>query len=112
MNCSFCGKELDELDRGWHYPTGLGPAMLDNGTCFTCEFWREQSLDRSNALVVGGTQYRLGPEDARDMRGFSGNRWTIEFLDGSGVVTSTNLWCQGKVPAAWLPMLPDSARFL
>jgi hypothetical protein len=65
-------------------------------------------------VVVKGCHYIIGaekPTTPRSWRGFGGDRYHIRFNDGREVV-STNLWCQGPIPAQFREQLPDNAEFV
>ena len=74
-------------------------------------YWREQISDRSNAVVINGVHYRIGPGNAGEFRGFGGRQYDIEFLDGRRV-TTRNLWYQGPIPPKYLIQIPDNARWV
>jgi hypothetical protein len=79
-------------------------------------FWQRLIEKRNNPshVVVKGTHYQIGPEDPsirRQWRAFHGDRYNIKFNDGR-TATSTNLWCQGTIPAAFREQLPDNAEFV
>ncbi|GLX06736.1 hypothetical protein [Microbispora sp. NBRC 16548] len=62
-------------------------------------------------LVVNGEHYAICDEDAPGFRGYGGRRFDVQFHDGR-TVTTTNLWCQGTVPAQFRHLYPDNARFV
>lgn len=78
-------------------------------------YWQKliDSRESPNHVVVNSTHYMIGPEDStpRRWRGFGGDRYVIQFSD-SRRVTSTNLWCQGTIPAQFREQLPDNAEFI
>ena len=110
--CGVCGEFVGEDENP------LTPEMLDHGYCYSCAFWLkhfEQDKTRPEAIVVDGVHYIVGSEDGpgyTPCRGFGGTRFEIEFLDGRETVVSTNLWCQGDIPAGWRKLFPDTARFI
>ena len=78
-------------------------------------YWKPLVENRNDPdhVVVNGTHYTGGPEQPatpRHRRGFGGDRYNIKFHDGREV-TSTNLWCQGTIPAQFREQLPDNAEF-
>lgn len=73
-------------------------------------YWRDQLRDRSNAVVINGVHYRIGPPGG-EFRGFGGRRYDIEYLDGRRVTTH-NLWYQGPIPPKYLDQIPDNARWV
>jgi hypothetical protein len=79
-------------------------------------YWDQQvDAEPAKRVVVDGTHYRLGPDrksGAKDMKGFAGRRWEIEYLDGRPSVATNDLWYQGKIPEKYRPLLPDNARFI
>lgn len=79
-------------------------------------FWQPHIEKRNDPdhVVVKGVHYIIGAEDPsikRNWRGFGGDRYHIKFHDGRTVV-STNLWCQGPIPARFREQLPDNAEFV
>ena len=75
-------------------------------------YWRDQLSDRSNAVVINGVHYRIGPANGNPLnRGFGGRQYGIEFLDGRRV-TTRNLWYQGPIPPKYLIQIPDNARWV
>lgn len=86
------------------------------GTHADKRFWKCLIAERDNPkhVVVKATHYQIGPEDQsirRQWRGFHGDRYNIRFNDGR-TVTSTNMWCQGAIPAQLRDDLPDNAEFV
>jgi hypothetical protein len=78
-------------------------------------FWDRQLADRSNAVVIDHTHYRVLPDGAsgpREMSGFAGRLFRIRYLDDGRVVESRNVWFQGQVPPAYWDRIPDNAVFL
>lgn len=80
------------------------------------EFWNRiiNANDKSSHVIVKGTHYTIGPEDAsirRQWRGFHGDRYVIHFHTGR-TVTTTNLWCQGTISRKYRDELPDNAEFV
>lgn len=105
--CGGCSSEVRRLET--------------DGRCFTCAYWLDQ-IDNEPELraVINGTHYRIEPERGGGYptsgagRGFSGRKQVIRFTDGRTppVVTTTNLWYQGKVPQLFRDRLPDNAEFV
>lgn len=75
------------------------------------DFWDEQLRDRSNAIVINHTHYRIGEENSSLRSGFGGRKYKIEFKDGR-TVTTNNLWYQGVIPPALWNKFPDNAHFV
>lgn len=81
---------------------------------FEQQFWLEQ-LD-GGAIIINGQCYHVGDENTRGMRGFGGDKFTIEFTRNTArynrgqTITTTNLWHNGRVPS-WCNMT-DNARFV
>ena len=82
--------------------------------CFSCNFWAEKVLERDNPDVVriNGVHYHIGEErnGGKQFSGFGGRQFAITFHNGRQV-TSTNLWCQGDIPARFADRLPDNATW-
>lgn len=95
--------------------------------CFSCDFWlgyaarvRNPSMVRVNGIhYVIGDEHLAKPGDTKwspfmhrkEMRGHGGRKFVIHFHDGR-IVETTNLWCQGDIPAQFRDRLPDNATFL
>lgn len=85
--------------------------------CFSCNHWQEMlSLPAerraTDVAIVDHVHYVIEPEEGNPRwRGFGGQKFEIEFLDGRRLCTS-NLWCQGDIPTHWQDKLPDNARFI
>ncbi len=78
-------------------------------------FWNEQASDRSNAVVIGHTHYRIKPDLASsraDCAGYGGQFHRIRMLADGKVIETRNLWYQGVVPPSWRDRLPDDAEFV
>jgi hypothetical protein len=73
--------------------------------------WRDRD-DPAKRVVVDGEHFYICDEiGSRQLRGFGGRRFYIEFFDGRRAET-TNLMHQGTIPARWRERFPDNARFL
>jgi hypothetical protein len=71
--------------------------------------------DNKLAVRIDGACYIIGAENDGGLRGFSGRKFTIEFISGKfkgQIIDTTNLWHQGEIPEELKSMLPDSARFI
>lgn len=84
--------------------------------CYSCKYWKElleEDTKRSphTVAIIDGAHYVIEPEnDSSEFRGFGGDKFEIRFHDGA-VITTTNLWYQSKIPAAWKEKFPDNATF-
>jgi len=80
------------------------------------DFWLVQlNKDDARRVVVNGCHYRLGPDrpdTPKELKGFAGRYWDIEYLDGRPPVVTNDLWYQGKIPEKYRQLLPDNARFV
>lgn len=76
--------------------------------------WTTDPRFGDRVVRVEHKHYLVGPEKpAGGLRGFSGARWCIQWLDESrGLTVTTNLWHQGTIPPEYWDALPDNARFL
>lgn len=108
--CKICGEWEDN-----EFMDDVAKRLHEQALCHTCNFWLEKVEWRDNDRVVryerdDGTRHHMmiGAEDALGMRGFSGQRWVVHFLDGREVV-STNMWYQGEIPERWWDQLPVNA---
>jgi hypothetical protein len=91
-----------------------GESLRKQRLCFSCDFWysKIKIKDESHVVRVGGTHYMISSDNPpqSSYRGFGGARYDIRFHDGREVST-TNLWCQGGIPARFKERLPDNAIF-
>ena len=83
------------------------------------EFWQDRIAKDAEypeeVAIIQGHHYVIGGEKeftgfGRGVRGFSGRKFQIKFFDGR-VVTTTNLWTQGRIPPKFRHQLPDNAEF-
>lgn len=106
VTCKECGK-VEDPNRWFGAEERVALSL-----CFQCEHWHSLWLIRDEARVarIDGKHYIITNEapSYAGSRGFGGARFTIKFFDGRTVV-STNLWCQGTVPAHWASRLPNNA---
>lgn len=110
MKCPLCGKELGEFIHDLEY-------VEERGMCFSCSIWKKRyeelsSLPKYQVAIIDGTYYSIGPEDdtPKSCRGFGGDKFVIRFKDGYEV-TTTNLWCGGKIDDYWQNYLSNNADF-
>jgi hypothetical protein len=75
------------------------------------DYWDMQLEERSDAVVINHTHYRIGSQDAKGTRGFGGREFVIELDDGQ-IIRTTNLWYQGPIPPAYWDRLPNNAKFV
>lgn len=107
----FCCWKCDKVEPG-PYMDSIRSVLLKNKLCHTCNHFHEicdaQGTD-TNHVCINGVVYYIGDEDAKfTMRGFGGAKYVICFNDGR-MVTTTNLWDRGAVPAQWKAEIPDNA---
>ena len=99
--CTKCGKAL--------------PENAIDDLCFECNFWsRHHNNDVKDkdhrCVIANGSHYIIGDEDSKDsFRGFDGAKVSIEFFDGT-VIVSTNFWYQGDIPERFRDIMPDNAE--
>jgi hypothetical protein len=102
-NCELCG----EKEQGSYHPD-IGKL------CFSCWFWTEKIKDKNKpqTVIAKGEMYWIGNEQyTGSFRGFDGRKFIIEFNDGD-IVTTTNLWFNGKIPERFREELKDNAKFI
>ena len=79
------------------------------------QFWTEQLADRTGAVIIGNTHYRIMPDlptSSRDHAGMAGRLYRIRMLATGEVIETRNLWHQGVIPPSWRDRLPDDAEFV
>ena len=92
--------------------------LVKHRECFGCNFWMGliRSFDQKSVVAGDGKaingprgHYCIGRKTVPHyLNGFSGNWWTILFLDGR-VVETCDLWSQGNVPELFWGQLPINA---
>ena len=114
MNCKICGNEIE-----FNFDKQTITKMCKKRLCFDCMFWDEKVLFRKNknpkVFVANGRHYYIGEETEQGFRGFAGHKFKVKFTQDNrkGItVTTTNLWCQGKVPKCFKNKLTDNAVFI
>jgi len=106
MKCLICGEENSQFSSDELY-------IKKHGECFECSLWRERlsRIGNPNTAIIDDTFYTIGDEnDPSPFRGFGGDKFVIRFKDGREV-TTTNLWCGGKISEYWKPKFPNNADF-
>lgn len=89
--------------------------MLDDQTCFHCDYWKQFSLTKDpKRLVINGHTYTDGGNQPharnKEFLGFGGQKW---FIERAGQAWETNnLWSGSVVPQRYIENFPDNARFL
>jgi hypothetical protein len=112
VKCRECGAGL-EWDRGcvnWQ-------ELQDRQLCHGCDFWTERIAkhDEENGVVIDGYRYSIGPDKPANYRGFvghGGSPFTIRFNDDGLVVTTRNLWANGRIPDHFVGRYPNTAVFM
>jgi hypothetical protein len=75
----------------------------------------------ARVIRAGHMHYVIGVElrddqkrhpDARASLGHGGRKFVFRMLDTGEVITSTNVWSQGEIPAEYWVRLPDNAELL
>jgi hypothetical protein len=63
-------------------------------------------------LRAGGVHYTANMDNAEYcFKGFGGAQFVFEFFSGK-IISCSNVWHQGTIPAKWREKLPDNGRFL
>ena len=109
MKCPICGKEVKHNHYSEHSKFF---GLCGDTECFNKRFW-QLALD-DKAIIVDGTCYHVGKKstDSRYTNdlGFDGRIFHIKMLGTGKVITTNNLWCNGKVPKEY--EVKDNAVFL
>lgn len=108
ITCNICGKQ----ENSEKFAETSANDILKKTLCFTCLFWKGKVSiqDRMNIARVDRNHFIIGSESDPGRRGYNGQKFTIKFFDGRKI-TTTNLWCQGKIPEHFRKTLPDNAEF-
>jgi hypothetical protein len=84
--------------------------LASKGICGTCEHFLDTcgKIPHRDRIIAAGTHYAAGGEtnEPARWRGFGGRRFLIRFNDGREL-TTTNLWCQGRIPEGLIAKYPD-----
>lgn len=102
MKCRICNSEIES-----YYPH-----LQEKELCFSCDYWSDLAREVKNksSVRIDGHHYWVKTKNTLT-KGFSGRQFTVRFYDGR-VVTTNNLWYQGKIPQNWRVLLPDNAEKL
>lgn len=67
---------------------------------FFQNFWTSLLQESHCSIIFDGRHYVDGGESSKSGRllGFGGSRWYLERLSDNALLTTNNLWCQGKLP--------------
>lgn len=97
ITCIECGEQIEYV-----YVKEVNDEMAFNAMCHTDNYWRKQLADRDRAFVTPNYEhYRIGEEGvAKVLRGYYGSKFEVHYLNGE-VVTTDNLWHQGRIPEHW-----------
>ena len=105
--CKICGKEF----QGTRY---MKPhQLICSSGCFEKNFWIRIIAEKDCHQIVDGECYCIGDENSTScFRGCAGRSFVLRNLSTRDEVTTTNLWCQGKIPDEFKGDLPDTHEFL
>jgi len=107
--CTLCGQIFHT-----NYMDEVKEVLLKRNICFTCRFWEEiiTRPDQDKCVRVDGRHYIIGEisGDENHFKGHGGRKFEVRFFDGR-VVSTNNLWHQGKVPEHFKAKIPDNAIF-
>lgn len=92
--------------------------MEDRGWCYECSFWQnlyDKHKDDPGWVRIDGVSWVLKPMVENVPRGWNslgcGGRKMYVNIEGKGIVTSNNCWCQGDVSDAFKDLMPDNATW-
>jgi len=111
MECKECNKTVS-------FDNLIDEAVKDmkaNEACQSCLYWLEriERKDSECQAIIGGVVYQIDPRIYKNKshQGHSGREFTISFFDGR-IVTTDNLWYNGKIDSDFISRLPDNAKFI
>ena len=113
--CQYCGQNA-RLSFG----CSIVKKMQAEQACFHCLYWLERipRVKLRSQIVINGHMYQDKGDkpNAREGRtvaylGFGGRRFTWRMLDTGEVVTSNDLWSNGKIPDRFREHFPDNAEW-
>lgn len=92
--------------------------MEDRGWCYECSFWQnlyDKHKDDPGWVRIDGVSWVLKPMVENVPSGWNslgcGGRKMYINIEGKGIVTSNNCWCQGDVSDAFKDLMPDNATW-
>lgn len=105
--CSSCGR-LYQL----HYGPRINDLLREAKMCHGCDFWTKR-MNETNGVRIKGSHYQVGDETKCNpkFKGHGGREFRIRMFTGE-IITTTNLWGQGNIPAIFHDRMPDNAEFL
>lgn len=93
--------------------------MEDRGWCYECSFWQnmyDKHKDDPGWVRIDGESWVLKPMVENVPSGWNslgcGGRKMYINIEGKGIVTSNNCWCQGDVSDAFKDLMPDNGNYL
>lgn len=96
----FRCKECKKIEDVVKWSESCRTELLARKLCHVCNFWHNNKIANSNRwwVVIDGHHYVVQDEDSGGyFRGYGGRKFIIKKNDGQ-VLTTTNLWHQGKIP--------------
>lgn len=108
MVCEICGKEIEESK----YSNGV----ICSSGCFYEHFWLSVIRDYIELpevfAIINNSVYVIEQENIPDCcKGYYGQEFKIKYNDGR-VITTTNLWLRGEIPAKFRIALKNNAEFI
>jgi len=105
MKCKECGKEdLFAI----HEDSAEKAFMRQEHICHSCAFWNLKQHETSIIIIEGiayDPSYNRPPV-------YGTGRYNIFLPRTNSYKFTRNLTCIGKIPAHYLPIFPDNAKFL
>lgn len=102
--CSECGSPYST-----NYVEPVKQMLLAAGICHSCDHFR-RLIGRKHALRIAGVHWMGKPGDKGD--GCGGRTFNVRMLETGEEFQTSNLWCQGNIPAHFKDRLPDNAEFI
>lgn len=120
--CQYCNEPGQYI----HYYEKVMQELVDGKACHECNFWLEKLRwhmdgDRTsdgNQIIrtTDFEHYTLGEEPgrhtSRGILGFGGAAFTFKLHHTGEIVTSHNVWAQGKIPDIWKTQLMPNASVI
>lgn len=86
----------------------------NNGDMTTASKWGLKNDKPRPVIRCKGIHYTIGPESTsytnRGLLGHGGHRFRFRMLDTGDIITSHNVWNQGRIPVEYRELLPDNAE--
>jgi hypothetical protein len=110
--CYVCGKTITNNK---YFEVGPNSYICNCPKCFSFYYWDSLATrliaDRQHKYAIINHEVYLIGEDENNIRANANKVYIIQFNDGT-LLTTSSLWCEGKMPKRIASDFPDNAQFL